>query len=161
MANYKESGREQSTRFRAQSKTGTVRHQIIRMSENMFLRIWKYFANENKFNQKSLYAGTCQDLHPRYEPAPFKTPGYFSRAKGVEVWDLDGNKYYIKKISLQGISARHWGWHWWGKMPQDCASTISLLKSIWQEDLETWKKRDLFRERYVCLGCYLALNGAK
>ena len=31
-------------------------------------------------------------------------PGYFSKAKGVEVWDLDGNKYI--DMSISGIGAK-------------------------------------------------------
>ena len=35
-------------------------------------------------------------------------PGYFSRAKGVEVWDLDGNKYI--DMSISGIGANVLGY---------------------------------------------------
>ncbi|MCK4823912.1 aminotransferase class III-fold pyridoxal phosphate-dependent enzyme, partial [bacterium] len=35
-------------------------------------------------------------------------PGYFSRAKGCEVWDLDGNKYV--DMSISGIGANVLGY---------------------------------------------------
>lgn len=48
--------------------------------------------------------GGTQLLSKRPEMfAPEQWPGYYSRAKGVEVWDLDGNKYV--DMSLNGIGA--------------------------------------------------------
>jgi glutamate-1-semialdehyde 2,1-aminomutase len=35
--------------------------------------------------------------------APEQWPGYYSKAKGVETWDMDGNKYI--DMSLAGIGA--------------------------------------------------------
>ena len=35
-------------------------------------------------------------------------PGYFSKAKGAEVWDLDGNKYV--DMSISGIGANVLGY---------------------------------------------------
>ena len=40
--------------------------------------------------------------------APGVWPGYFSRAKGVEVWDLDGNRYI--DMSISGIGANVLGY---------------------------------------------------
>jgi len=48
--------------------------------------------------------GGTQLLSKRPEMfAPGQWPGYYSRAKGVEVWDLDGNKYI--DMSISGIGA--------------------------------------------------------
>jgi len=35
--------------------------------------------------------------------------------------------------------------------PRLSASTISRLKTVWQEDLEQWQKRDLSHKRYVSI----------
>jgi glutamate-1-semialdehyde 2,1-aminomutase len=40
--------------------------------------------------------------------APGVWPGYFSKAKGVEIWDLDGNKYI--DMSISGIGANVLGY---------------------------------------------------
>ena len=40
--------------------------------------------------------------------APGVWPGYFSKAKGVEVWDLDGNRYI--DMSIAGIGANVLGY---------------------------------------------------
>ena len=48
--------------------------------------------------------GGAQLLSKRPEMfAPDQWPGYYSRAKGVETWDLDGNKYI--DMSINGIGA--------------------------------------------------------
>ena len=53
--------------------------------------------------------GGCQLLSKRPEMfAPGQWPGYYSRAKGVEVWDLDGNKYI--DMSISGIGANILGY---------------------------------------------------
>jgi len=49
---------------------------------------------------KSLIPGMTQLLSKR--PDMFSLgvwPDYFSKAKGAEVWDLDGNKYIVMSIS--------------------------------------------------------------
>ncbi len=40
--------------------------------------------------------------------APGVWPGYYSKAKGVEVWDLDGNRYI--DMSIGGIGANVLGY---------------------------------------------------
>ena len=40
--------------------------------------------------------------------APGVWPGYYSKAKGVEVWDLDGNRYI--DMSIAGIGANILGY---------------------------------------------------
>ncbi len=53
--------------------------------------------------------GGCQLLSKRPEMfAPGQWPGYFSKAKGVDVWDLDGNKY--TDMSISGIGANVLGY---------------------------------------------------
>ena len=48
--------------------------------------------------------GSTQLLSKRPEMfAPEQWPGYYSRARGVETWDLDGNKYI--DMSISGIGA--------------------------------------------------------
>ncbi|MCK4632376.1 MAG: hypothetical protein KAT79_03845, partial [candidate division Zixibacteria bacterium] len=43
---------------------------------------------------KKLIPGLSQLLSKRPDQfAPGVWPGYFSKASGVEVWDVDGNKY--------------------------------------------------------------------
>lgn len=58
---------------------------------------------------KTLIPGMTQLLSKR--PDMFSLgvwPGYFSKAKGVEVWDLDGNKYI--DMSISGIGANVLGY---------------------------------------------------
>jgi glutamate-1-semialdehyde 2,1-aminomutase len=58
---------------------------------------------------KALIPGMTQLLSKR--PDMFSLgvwPGYFSKAKGVEVWDLDGNKYV--DMSISGIGANVLGY---------------------------------------------------
>jgi glutamate-1-semialdehyde 2,1-aminomutase len=53
---------------------------------------------------QKLIPGVAQLLSKRPQMfAPGQWPGYFSRAKGVETWDLDGNKYI--DMSISGIGA--------------------------------------------------------
>ena len=40
--------------------------------------------------------------------APDVWPGYFQKAKGAEIWDLDGNRYI--DMSISGIGANILGW---------------------------------------------------
>ena len=58
---------------------------------------------------KALIPGMTQLLSKR--PDMFSLgvwPGYFSKAKGVEIWDLDGNKYI--DMSISGIGANVLGY---------------------------------------------------
>ena len=58
---------------------------------------------------KRLIPGMTQLLSKR--PDMFSLgvwPGYFSKAKGVEVWDLDGNRYI--DMSIAGIGANVLGY---------------------------------------------------
>lgn len=60
------------------------------------LELWK--------EAKKLIPGGTQLLSKRAEQfLPERWPAYFSRAKGIEVWDLDGNKYL--DFSLMGVGA--------------------------------------------------------
>jgi glutamate-1-semialdehyde 2,1-aminomutase len=53
---------------------------------------------------RSRIPGVTQLLSKRPEMfAPGQWPGYYSRAKGVETWDLDGNRYI--DMSISGIGA--------------------------------------------------------
>ena len=53
---------------------------------------------------RSRIPGVTQLLSKRPEMfAPGQWPGYYSRAKGAETWDLDGNKYI--DMSISGIGA--------------------------------------------------------
>jgi glutamate-1-semialdehyde 2,1-aminomutase len=58
---------------------------------------------------KILIPGMTQLLSKRPDMFSFGVwPGYFSKAKGVEVWDLDGNKYI--DMSISGIGANVLGY---------------------------------------------------
>ena len=58
---------------------------------------------------RKLIPGLSQLLSKRPDQfAPGVWPGYFSRAKGVEVWDLDGNRYI--DMSIGGIGANVLGY---------------------------------------------------
>ena len=53
---------------------------------------------------KELIPGGVQLLSKSPEQfAPGQWPGYFAKAKGCEVWDLDGNHYY--DMTTNGIGA--------------------------------------------------------
>lgn len=52
-------------------------------------------------------------------------PGYFSRAKGVEVWDLDGNRYI--DMSIGGIGATVLGY---GDEDVDAAVRAAIAKGV-------------------------------
>jgi transposase-like protein len=81
-------------------------------------------------------------------PIRFKScllPPYLRKTKSMEElipW------LYLKGISTGGFTEALSALV--GKdAPGLSASTISRLKSIWQEDLEQWQKRDLSHKRYV------------
>lgn len=58
---------------------------------------------------KKLIPGMSQLLSKRPDMfAPGVWPGYYSKAKGVEVWDLDGNRYI--DMSIAGIGANVLGY---------------------------------------------------
>jgi glutamate-1-semialdehyde 2,1-aminomutase len=58
---------------------------------------------------KRLIPGMTQLLSKRPDMfAPGDWPGYYTRAKGVEVWDLDGNRY--TDMSISGIGANVLGY---------------------------------------------------
>lgn len=58
---------------------------------------------------KGLIPGLSQLLSKRPDMfAPGVWPGYFSKAKGAEVWDLDGNRYI--DMSISGIGANVLGY---------------------------------------------------
>lgn len=58
---------------------------------------------------KKLIPGLSQLLSKRPDMfAPGVWPGYYSKAKGAEVWDLDGNKYI--DMSISGIGANVLGY---------------------------------------------------
>ena len=58
---------------------------------------------------KKLIPGLTQLLSKRPDMfAPGVWPGYYSKAKGCEVWDLDGNKYI--DMSISGIGANVLGY---------------------------------------------------
>jgi len=66
-------------------------------------------CHEMQERAKNLIPGMTQLLSKR--PDMFSLgvwPGYFSKAKGVEVWDLDGNKYI--DMSIAGIGANVLGY---------------------------------------------------
>ena len=51
---------------------------------------------------KKIIPGGCQLLSKRSELfLPEQWPSYFEKAKGVEVWDLDGNKFI--DMSIMGV----------------------------------------------------------
>lgn len=60
---------------------------------------------QNLYNEaKKIIPGGTQLLSKRPEMfLPDLWPAYYSRAKGCEVWDLDGNHYY--DVSLMGVGA--------------------------------------------------------
>jgi putative transposase len=92
----------------------------------------------------------ARDLQPDQQPGPIRFPSsllppYLRKTKSMEElipW------LYLKGIStndfIEALAALI------GKdAPGLSASTISRLKSIWQQDLEQWQKRDLSHKRYV------------
>jgi len=73
---------------------------------------------------RSRIPGGTQLLSKRSEMfAPEQWPGYFSKASGVEVWDLDGNKYI--DMSISGIGANVLGY----ADPEVDAAVIAAIKA--------------------------------
>ena len=74
---------------------------------NINIKLKKSLAMQEK--AKKLIPGMTQLLSKR--PDQFSMgvwPGYYSKAKGVEVWDLDGNRYI--DMSISGIGANVLGY---------------------------------------------------
>jgi glutamate-1-semialdehyde 2,1-aminomutase len=64
---------------------------------------------ETQRKAQILIPGMTQLLSKRPDMfAPGVWPGYFSKAKGVEIWDLDGNRYI--DMSIAGIGANVLGY---------------------------------------------------
>jgi glutamate-1-semialdehyde 2,1-aminomutase len=73
----------------------------------MKLNLEKSLDMQNR--AKSRIPGMTQLLSKRPDMfAPGVWPGYYSKAKGVEVWDLDGNRYI--DMSISGIGANVLGY---------------------------------------------------
>jgi len=71
------------------------------------LNISKSLAAQNR--AEKLIPGKTQLLSKRPEMfAPGVWPGYYTKAKGQEIWDLDGNKYF--DFSIAGIGANVLGY---------------------------------------------------
>ena len=69
----------------------------------MNLNLEKSLDMQNR--AKSRIPGMTQLLSKRPDMfAPGVWPGYYSKAKGVEVWDLDGNRYIDMSIAVIGAN---------------------------------------------------------
>jgi putative transposase len=91
-----------------------------------------------------------RDRQPDHESGPIRfnsslLPPYLRKTKSMEE--------LIPWLYLKGISTNDFTESLSALVGKDApglsASTISRLKSIWQEDLEQWQKRDLSHKRYV------------
>ena len=91
-----------------------------------------------------------RDRQPDNESVPIRfrsslLPPYLKKTKSMEE--------LIPWLYLKGISTNDFSDALSALVGKDSpglsASTISRLKSIWQEDLDKWKKRDLSLKRYV------------
>jgi putative transposase len=92
----------------------------------------------------------ARDRQPDHESGPirFKSsllPPYLRKTRSMEE--------LIPWLYLKGVSTSDFTEALAALVGKDApglsASTISRLKSIWQEDLEQWQKRDLSHKRYV------------
>jgi len=92
----------------------------------------------------------ARDRQPDHESGPIRfnsslLPPYLRKTKSMEE--------LIPWLYLKGISTNDFTEALSALVGKDApglsASTISRLKSIWQEDLEQWQKRDLSHKRYV------------
>ena len=61
--------------------------------------------NQELYNKaKEIIPGGTQLLSKRPEMwAPDQWPNYYSKAKGCEVWDLEGNEHYGGRFQCIGI----------------------------------------------------------
>ncbi|MBW2349639.1 MAG: transposase, partial [Deltaproteobacteria bacterium] len=92
----------------------------------------------------------ARDRQPDHESGPIRfnsslLPPYLRKTKSMEE--------LIPWLYLKGISTGDFSDALAALVGKDApglsASTISRLKTIWQEDLEQWQKRDLSHKRYV------------
>jgi putative transposase len=92
----------------------------------------------------------ARDRQPDRESGPIRftsclLPPYLRKTKSMEE--------LIPWLYLKGISTNDFTEALAALLGEDApglsASTISRLKTIWQEDLNTWQKRDLSSKRYV------------
>jgi putative transposase len=92
----------------------------------------------------------ARDLQPDQDPGPIRfssslLPPYLRKTKSIEE--------LIPWLYLKGISTNDFTEALGALLGKDSpglsVSTISRLKSIWQDDLEQWQKRDLSHKRYV------------
>ena len=92
----------------------------------------------------------ARDRQPDHESGPIRVnssllPPYLRKTKSMEE--------LIPWLYLKGISTGDFSDALAALVGKDApglsASTISRLKTIWQEDLEQWQKRDLSHKRYV------------
>jgi transposase-like protein len=92
----------------------------------------------------------ARDRQPDHESGPIRfnsslLPPYLRKTRSMEE--------LIPWLYLKGISTNDFTEALAALVGKDApglsASTISRLKSIWQEDLEQWQKRDLSHKRYV------------
>jgi transposase-like protein len=92
----------------------------------------------------------ARDLQPDQEPMAIRftsslLPPYLRKTKSMEE--------LIPWLYLKGVSTNDFTEALAALVGKDApglsVSTISRLKSIWQEDLEQWQKRDLSHKRYV------------
>jgi putative transposase len=100
--------------------------------------------------QISVKVPRARDRQPDREPGAIRftsslLPPYLRKTKSMEE--------LIPWLYLKGISTGDFSEALASLLGEDApglsASTISRLKSIWQEDLDTWQKRDLSHKRYV------------
>jgi transposase-like protein len=98
----------------------------------------------------SIKVPRARDLQPDQEPGPIRfnsslLPPYLRKTKSMEE--------LIPWLYLKGISTNDFTEALAALVGKDSpglsASTISRLKSTWQEDLQQWQKRDLSHKRYV------------
>ena len=92
----------------------------------------------------------ARNMQPDQEPGPIRftsslLPPYLRKTKSMEE--------LIPWLYLKGISTNDFTEALSALVGKDSpglsSSTVSRLKSIWQEDLEQWQKRDLSHNRYV------------
>ena len=92
----------------------------------------------------------ARDRQPHNESGPIRfrstlLPPYLKKTKSMEE--------LIPWLYLKGVSTNDFSDALAALVGKDSpglsTSTISRLKSIWQEDLDAWKKRDLSSKRYV------------
>ena len=92
----------------------------------------------------------ARNMQPDQEPGPIRftsslLPPYLRKTKSMEE--------LIPWLYLKGISSNDFTEALAALVGKDSpglsSSTVSRLKSIWQEDLEQWQKRDLSHNRYV------------